>query len=72
MLTTASLRADLLNDLAQLRDGKITVSQARARAAIARSVCDTLKIELAAASLAKQKFEPVLLLDAPRPLGIAA
>lgn len=71
-MNTTELRCDLLNDLALLRAGKITPSQARARAQLARAACDTLKIEITAATLMKQRFEPVLLFDQSRTIGIAA
>lgn len=61
MRDTADLREMLLKDLDGLRAGEIAVSDARARAALAKTIVDTLKVELDAASAGSQTFVPVML-----------
>lgn len=61
MLNTSDLRKDILGDLADLRSGKITRAEARARAMLMRNALDTMKIEIAATALRADSFQPVSL-----------
>lgn len=70
-MNTAELRRQLLQDFADHREGKITNQQARTRAAMARSICETIKIEMAAAQM-NRGFEPVVLCAEDRRPALAA
>lgn len=59
MFDTADLRSGLKGDLDALRAGKISRSEARARAALARNILDTVKIEIAATAMRLETFAPV-------------
>ena len=61
MRNTVELRNTLLQDLADLRTGVISRSEARARSMLARNIIDTLKIEVAAQAMLIDQFSPVLL-----------
>ena len=56
--TTEDLRKSILQDLTDLREGKINNAQARARAALTRTVIDTISVEIAAANLGRA-FDPI-------------
>lgn len=45
-MNTSDLRKILVEDLVSLRSGTLKPSEARARAALAKSILDTLKLEL--------------------------
>ena len=68
--TTTDLRRVLTKDLEDLRSGKITKSDARTRAYVARNIIDTLKIEIAASAMNLSKYEPVLLDASPEIHGV--
>ena len=72
MKTTTDLRKMLLEDLVYLRQAKITKAEARARAYVARNIIDTMKVELAAASMNLSAFNPVLLESPERFVTLAA
>lgn len=52
--TTADLRNAMNTLYGEVVEGKVSGSIARTKVAIARAIVDTLKVELAAASLGKQ------------------
>lgn len=56
--TTEDLRNSIMQDLVDLRAGKINNAQARTRAIVVRAVIDTISVEIAAAQLGRS-FEPV-------------
>jgi hypothetical protein len=63
--TTATLRAELIADLAALRDGKINRAEARTRGYIAKQVIDTMKLEVVAAAMNLERgIDPIALLEA--------
>lgn len=69
--TTADLRDGLRKLLDDLEGGRVSNSNARARVTIAKAILDTVKIELAAASLGMD-FGPVALAkQQPRQLKVA-
>jgi hypothetical protein len=57
---TASLRQSVMQDLQDLRDGRINNATARARAALTRTIIDTVSVEISAAQLGRH-FDPVRL-----------
>jgi hypothetical protein len=61
---TSDLRAGLVADLAALRDGKLSGSEARTRAYVAKQVIDSMKLEIVAAHMQLNGFQPVALLEA--------
>lgn len=66
MLDTADLKNALLQDYHDLKAGKITRSEARARASVAKNAIDLMKIEIMAASANLKEFEPVQLYPTDR------
>jgi hypothetical protein len=71
MKDTRDLRTTLIADLNDLREGRITRAEARARAQVARNIIDTIKIEVASYSMNMSAYQPVLLED-PGHFKIAA
>lgn len=71
MYDTSDLRRKILEDFDALRAGKITPADARARALLARSAVDTMKVEIAAAAMRLDRFNPVIL-DNKAQLQVAA
>ena len=61
VVSTASIRAGLLKDIHDLRRGVISVTDARCRASLARSILDTIKIEILAHELGITSSQPILL-----------
>jgi hypothetical protein len=57
-MTTADLRRIMSEDLAALRAGEITNSSARARAALAKTILQSVSVEIAAAQLGRH-FEAI-------------
>lgn len=53
VVTTATVRADLLQDLQDLRKGKINNATARARAVMATAVLKTVVVEVACEQLGR-------------------
>jgi hypothetical protein len=75
MFTTVDLRRSLLQDLSDLREGKITPHHARSRALVARTIIETIKVEIDLASLKLASLAPVILqeeAEEPRRLAEAA
>lgn len=62
--STATLRRDLIADLAALREGTLSGSEARTRAYVAKQVIDTMKLEIVAAHMKLEDFQPIGLLEA--------
>jgi len=56
---TADVRARLLAIWKQVDEGKITAAEARLHISLARALLDTLKVEIAAAHLAKTDIPAV-------------
>ena len=71
-MNTAELRMMLLRDLADFRAGKMSGAQLRHTCAAVRGVCDTLKIEMAAAAMSRTTFSPVMLTDDRPSVSLAA
>lgn len=59
MHDTADIRAKMLQLWQQLDDGKITATQVRLHIGIARTILETLKVEMAAAHLNRTQIDPV-------------
>jgi hypothetical protein len=57
-VNTADLRRDLMADLKSLREGKLTNASIRARAIMARTILQSISVEISAAQLGRH-FDPV-------------
>jgi hypothetical protein len=66
--TTADIRAKILEVWRQVEKKEISASEARLHIGIARVLLETLKVEIAAAHLAKMDIPPVNVIPEPLPL----
>jgi hypothetical protein len=60
---TSDIRAKLLDVWKQIDEKKISSSEARLHISVARAILDTLKVEMAAAHLARSSIPPVAILS---------
>jgi hypothetical protein len=65
---TADIRAKLLDIWKQIDEKKISSSEARLHISVARAILDTLKVEMAAAHLARQDIPSVPILGTGVPI----
>ena len=66
MKDTADIRAKLLDIWKKIDEKKISSSEARLHISVARAILDTLKVEMAAAHLARTDIPAVPLSSTPR------
>ncbi len=64
---TLKLRKFLLQSMCELRDKQLTVSEARARAWLARAIIDTVRMEVIAARTGVSNYAPVDLIGSAKP-----
>lgn len=62
--STTDLRVGLIADLEALREGRLGGAEARTRAYVAKQIIDSMKLEIVAAHMKLEEFEPVKLLEA--------
>lgn len=67
---TADIRAKLLDIWKKIDEKKISSAEARLHISVARAVLDTLKVEMAAAHLARSDIPPVSISTARLPVRL--
>lgn len=71
MKDTADIRAKLLEIWKQIDEKKISSSEARLHISVARAILDTLKVEMAAAHLARSAIPSVPIFGSRVPLRVS-